>query len=695
VGGRDLWFATTDLPLRPAAEAFVCAALVPALDRGQQLRVVSEVDATFAGNLERLIPLVAAWWDVPQLHPCLSGTRGEQAIERSPAGDPPARTALMFSGGADSFYSLLQGPYQPRTLVFVRGFDIARHDEARWEAAERSFRRVAAAVGARAAVIETNLREHACLRRARWDRAHGGALAAIGHLLGPDINRLVISSSRSYQLDGPHGSHWSLDPLWTSSQLRVIHRGADLNRYGKLGTVGNHPLLRDHLRVCWENGARTGNCSRCEKCVRNMIYLQRHGYLRGYRVFDQSVPLTRRIDDLPEVPAVVCDAYQRILPEMEPAIRQALTRLIARSRAGHQRPTAAPSKSPLVWWRRAKRVRPARPVLRRDRASRPPKAGPWDGATLSARIRDGSARIRHAGGSPNSIEVQAYASALPTPDPRRGLAVVMGMTPELRSLATSRYATTLSMDRNGAAIDLYRDWLDPEARAGERVVCADWFDLANYVTSGAQVVLGDGVFGNLPDAQAYRELLAVIAAALGRDGRFVTRHAMIPDGFDAASHTARRLRDRFRAGEIDEDEFGFCTRLFGHHGTCYDPRRSLLHNAALFDRCAADHRAGRYTDAEYAAIGRYVFRGDNCILPQHRWESLLEEAGFQWRIVPGDDKLWSTAYAVYACEPCSSSALSRISSAASISRSLTVSGGESERTLPSDTLKLSPSSRQR
>lgn len=273
----------------------------------------------------------------------------------------------------------------------------------------------------------------------------------------------------------------------------------------------------------------------------------------------------------------------------------------------------------------------------------------WGDESLRARIADPSRRLRHPAGSPDATEVAAYAAALPVGIP--GPIVVLGMTPELRALAARRAERTIAVDVSERAIALYGGWLTPAERALETVVLADWRRLADIVDEPAAAVIADGAFGNLPDEDAHAELLATIRAVLSPEGRFVTRHALIPRGVRLADHSADALLARFRAGEIDEAEFGFGTRLLGHHACCYDPRSGRLDNAKLFAEVDAARERGDLTAAEHAAICRYRFDGDNCILDQDRWERLLSECELRFSSADLRGREWYSYYPVYRCQP--------------------------------------------
>jgi hypothetical protein len=245
-------------------------------------------------------------------------------------------TALCFSGGVDSFYTLLRSGHEVQYLVFVIGFDMGLGDVERAATFGASLRAVAAAAGARPVVIRSNIREHPVFASVSWEHSHGGALAAIGHLLSGVAGQLLISSSHSRDDVIPWGSHWMTDEFWSSERLRVIHVGAELLRRQKLTRIAAEPIVREHLRVCWENQTPTGNCSRCEKCIRTRLTLLDCGALADFAVLEGEESLARHIDALPA-------SRKRLLTHrklskqknISPEIRQALRRLILRTdRAG-------------------------------------------------------------------------------------------------------------------------------------------------------------------------------------------------------------------------------------------------------------------------------------------------------------------------------------------------------------------------
>lgn len=351
VAGQPLWFESPDVPLVAAEEAFLLAMLFPALHQGVQLATRNPIDARLRDGLQSLTGIYHQWWqyrpDATERVRAAAAMNSADSDERVPADQPfsaagndrtgqPDHAAgrasgVCFSGGVDSFYSLLAPPQPVDVLVFVHGFDIPLRDRARWDQAESSLRAVAAALGKQSVVVRTNLREHPAFAGVSWSRAHGSALAAVGHLLAGWLHTLIIPPSYRADRLCPWGSDPRTDPLYSSSLLRIVHPPSYDGRTERIRAIAAEPLAQRYLRVCYENRSRVGNCSRCEKCLLAMVTLHGLGQLEAFEVFDRRVPLERRLDQLPCI-AHHAPALWREVAGMDhgPAVSAALQRLLAR-----------------------------------------------------------------------------------------------------------------------------------------------------------------------------------------------------------------------------------------------------------------------------------------------------------------------------------------------------------------------------
>jgi hypothetical protein len=284
VSGEPLWFES-DVPLANHVEAYAAAFLLVSAHHGRPLVLDSPLSDRFRRNLGVIRPIIREFWkynDVTVVEP--------ESSPAKPLGLQAPRyraSALMFSGGVDSFYSMLRGPLAPDALVLVEGFDIPLANTGRSLRAWASLQQVATEMGMRSVRVTTNLREHALFRSVNWETTHGGALASVGHVLREQFSHILISSSNHYaDADKPWGSHFRLDPLWSSESVAFLHVGATHKRSAKLLEIADEPIVQQHLRVCWEGTSESMNCGTCEKCVRTQLVLLSAGKLEPFATFN-------------------------------------------------------------------------------------------------------------------------------------------------------------------------------------------------------------------------------------------------------------------------------------------------------------------------------------------------------------------------------------------------------------------------
>jgi len=330
VDGFPVWFESEDAVLKASPEAYACAFLVAGLIHESRLVMEDALSPLWRKNIAMLMSIFNEWWGLP----CLAPETPEAAAADYQNGHA-RETGLLFSGGVDSFHSLLRGRYHPQRLIFVHGYDIPLEDEERMDAFYRSFDEVKERTGVRPTLVRTNLRKHPLVQPPYWMQIHGGALVGVGHLMSHEIDRLLISSTNPYSVSLPWGSHWRIDALWSSEKLNVVHVGAERTRNDKLREIAPEPLVQRSLRVCLENKSRTGNCCQCEKCLRTMLVLHQAGRLEQFKdVFDLSVPLAdrfRAVKPPTQTMEILLKGYHDLLnrglePDLDEAVRGFLGR---------------------------------------------------------------------------------------------------------------------------------------------------------------------------------------------------------------------------------------------------------------------------------------------------------------------------------------------------------------------------------
>ncbi|MGI8938307.1 MAG: hypothetical protein ACR2JF_08875 [Iamia sp.] len=325
VDGTDVWFASDDAALTPAPEVFGSAVAVAAAAHGRGLRLDAPVTDRWQQGTAQALDVVRVWW----------GWTAPAPVAPRPTRTVQHRSAvrgICFSAGADSFHALRFSSPPPTVLVTVLGYDVPLAEEGRAASMEADVRAVAAATGTRAVVVRTNLRDHPLHRTTDWGRTHGGALAAVGHALSGEISELAIAASYPRAHPEPWGSHWDLDPCW-SSDVSIHHVGEDRWRSEKLADLSTDPVAQQHLRVCWEHRTGAVNCGWCEKCLRTACDLLVAGGLARFPRLPAAEDLPARLDALGQVGAsAVVFAHLRD-HDIPSELRAAVDGLLARSAA--------------------------------------------------------------------------------------------------------------------------------------------------------------------------------------------------------------------------------------------------------------------------------------------------------------------------------------------------------------------------
>jgi hypothetical protein len=267
--------------LSPHADAFVAAALAPAMQLGIPMESVGPVTPRLLDRLPRVQRMLHNWW--PHLR---------EIPIRAPVREPMTRApgvAAFFSGGVDSLHTAVTHREELDALVFIAGFDLPLGEPDRLELVAEGVRRMAVTLGVPLVEMRTDVRyfQHPY---ASWVQAHAGHLFGAGYALAPRFGRMLVASSSTYFVWTLWGSHPILDPAWSTEEVEFVHDAYLVSRAEKIGVLAQHPDLLPWLRVCHQRGATGYNCGRCEKCVRTMVTLAAAGAL------DRGPPFERELD---------------------------------------------------------------------------------------------------------------------------------------------------------------------------------------------------------------------------------------------------------------------------------------------------------------------------------------------------------------------------------------------------------------
>jgi hypothetical protein len=280
----DVFFAASDGPVAATAETFTSVSLLPAMVLGFDVEVDGALSTEFAAALPRIQQLFHSWEPWYQL---VAVEAGRQAPE-APFG---TGVGCFFSGGLDSFYTVLRRP-DITELIFVHGFDVALDDAGLRAHVVGALRKAAADLGKPLLEVETNVRAFTD-RYVDWGWCHMAAQAAVAYVLARRFRKIYISSTHpdEYYANGSaaSGSHPLLPQLWSTERVELAQDGREAGRVAKARAVAESELAMRTLRVCWWNPGGAYNCGRCEKCLLTMISLAAIGALERCSTFPDEV----------------------------------------------------------------------------------------------------------------------------------------------------------------------------------------------------------------------------------------------------------------------------------------------------------------------------------------------------------------------------------------------------------------------
>jgi hypothetical protein len=116
-------------------------------------------------------------------------------------------------------------------------------------------------------------------------------MIAVALFLEPLFERVLIASDTDHETQLPLGTGRMVDQLWSTERLEIVDDGGRLNREQRIELISDHPVVRETLRVCWENAGGAYNCGRCRKCMLTTIPLEALGVRQEFTSFPDDFDL--------------------------------------------------------------------------------------------------------------------------------------------------------------------------------------------------------------------------------------------------------------------------------------------------------------------------------------------------------------------------------------------------------------------
>lgn len=322
-------FFETEFPIRYSPELLITATLIAKMKKGSDYCYPNMVaDCQYLTNIHKAQALLQNW------HANYHGVSLDAIEAIDSQRENKAYVGCFFSGGVDSFYTLLEQQSDITHLICIQGFDISVDNDVLFSVVENNLKMIAKQMGIMLITIKTNLRDYFIANEMDWgSEAFGVGLATVGHLLSAQFSKIYIPASLDMDNLMPWGSHPDLDPLWSSNNLQFVHHGC-VPRTDKIKRLVGNDLALQYLRVCYLNKNNAYNCCRCEKCVRTMISLQAYGVLDCCDAFPEKLSAwkVRTLWITSEAARIFVGENIRLLEQTghEPKLKKALEDLLER-----------------------------------------------------------------------------------------------------------------------------------------------------------------------------------------------------------------------------------------------------------------------------------------------------------------------------------------------------------------------------
>jgi hypothetical protein len=147
----------------------------------------------------------------------------------------------------------------------------------------------------------------------RW---HGTVLASVGYMLSGKITDVFIPSTNDLQHLAAWGSSPLIDPVFTTTNLRLYHDGLDQTRLDKVRMLSEWPVALENVRVCTKVGLIPDgylNCGVCEKCIRTKLELLACNALDKCSIFASSAISDESISNLNALTAYQASEYEELI----------------------------------------------------------------------------------------------------------------------------------------------------------------------------------------------------------------------------------------------------------------------------------------------------------------------------------------------------------------------------------------------
>lgn len=284
-------------------DGFAVSLLPLAMALGENLQIRGAISPRLLWGMEEYQRIQTAWKPTPfRKIGIVADELKEAHVEPAPLG-----VGCTFSGGVDSFYTLLNhlsenesnSSYRISHCVMINGFEWLDADLDNTGAflnIHQAYEPIMEKYGLQLIVVRTNFRLFISMVILKQSFAAHVTVPAL--ILGRLFSCFLVAGSYRFDEFYRDGSHPIIDHLISTETLETVHDAGEVTRIQKTEVISRWEVTYSTLRVCFsitEIGEYTGsieNCCRCEKCIRTIAMLDLVGKLHRYKTFPK--PLRHR-----------------------------------------------------------------------------------------------------------------------------------------------------------------------------------------------------------------------------------------------------------------------------------------------------------------------------------------------------------------------------------------------------------------
>ncbi len=271
-------------------EGFISLILPYAINENIEIETKYTVDKTYYDNIKNILKKYEEWNPQKNINLRIHAPIKKKKLVFN---RPNRKSLCSFTGGVDSFFTLIENNNSIGGLMYVQNFDVFDSQNKLLDSVLKMVRSVSQKYNKQVIICNSNIRKEFPRRFSPyfgWGKyLHGPALMCLAYPLSPTYKHYFIPGTGKSSISMQWGSSHHIDHHNSSSFFYISHSG-DHDRYDKLKIMlGKDTFPLEHLKVCYKNKNQAYNCSKCEKCYRTIICIYLLGYKDKMKTFDQNV----------------------------------------------------------------------------------------------------------------------------------------------------------------------------------------------------------------------------------------------------------------------------------------------------------------------------------------------------------------------------------------------------------------------